>query len=164
MKKLVSTVLLFLMVFVPVSSMGAVNGFSEIPLVGTPSPYEDYGFGFYVPDYDGIAVFTGPGIVEIGQCEIHRDLPNRIRGYAKTIASKMVDEVGYTLHFQMWNGVNWINIESVSNRDYNFSEVEGFHFKTVERYRYYRLMVEHYVVDKGITDHGISYSNFIYLD
>lgn len=136
------------------------------PTEGVESSYSDYGYSYETKTNSGLTTnaITQNGAISSYASEIYKVSSGYVKGYGKTVATMLVDEIGYTIYFQMWDGYNWINVSSVHNSGMNTTYIQDYHFKVVTPNRYYRVNVEHYVIDNGIKDVTISTSSYIFVN
>lgn len=163
----VPVLIILFICFIGVTANAApVRKYSTKPTEGIESPYADYGFAYNSGITNNLSTDSVLQYGEISSytCSIYKVSSGYIKGYGKTVATTMVDEIGYTLYFQMWNGYSWINIDSTSNTGYNTTNVQDYHYRTVQPNKYYRVKAVHYVLDNGIKNTTESTSTYIFVD
>ncbi|MCR1899069.1 hypothetical protein NSA47_08750 [Irregularibacter muris] len=168
-KTLIVLLLLFFVLGVPQVALAASEedqpSYSKVPTVGTPSPYEDYGFSDDSSPYPtvnfGISS-ASPYFYRVG-CQVIKVSNTSIRGMAYTMATQYVDKIGYSLDFQRWNGYKWETLSTVSNYTNNHSKVDSNHMKTITKDNYYRVEVRHLITHNGRTTTKTSTSDYIYI-
>lgn len=164
--KIPAFLILFISIIVVAANATPTRKYSVKPTEGVESPYADYGSAYNSNVSNNLSTnaVTQYGEISSYACSINKVSSGYVKGYGKTVATMLVDEIGYILYFQMWDGYNWINIDSISNVGYNTTNMQDYHFKTVQPNKYYRVKVEHYVLDNGIKDTAESTSTYIFVD
>lgn len=97
-------------------------------------------------------------------CRISKLSNTSIEGTVITTATQIVDKISYILYFQRLEGSRWITIETRSNTYNNRMYLNLSHYKSVERYRTYRVNVKHYITHNNKIYYQESISSPIYLN
>jgi hypothetical protein len=141
-----------------------IRTYSEKPTEGIESSYADFGYSYNGEKNNNLSAIAQYGGILSYACEIYNVSSGYVKGFGKTNATMLVDEIGYTIYFQMWDGYQWANVDSITNIGYNTTNIQDYHFKTVSPNKYYRVNTEHYVIDSGIEDTTTSTSSYILVN
>ena len=125
--------------------------YSEIPTTGKAAIDLKNG----KMDINESLFFTTPGIKAAGKIlkvnnGIYQVSKGLISGYGETTATAIVEEIGYYIEFQEWNGYDWIGVEVRSNIKSNDISVYNWHNKSVQAEKYYRVKVSHFVKEIAV--------------
>ena len=168
-KTLIVLLLLFFVLGVPQVALAASEedqpSYSKVPTVGTPSPYEDYGFSDDSSPYPTVnfGISSASSYFSRTECQITKISNTSIRGMAYTMATQYVDRIGYSLDFQRWNGYKWETLSTISNYINNHSYIKSSHTKTITKDNYYRVEVRHLITHNGRTTYKTTTSNYIHI-
>lgn len=145
MKKILAMVLTLVMVLSMITTVFGANFDSKV--LGEAAD-GDTGYGFVQSVRRGALIMSG-------SCSISETKDNRICGYARTVASKVVDLVAYKLYYEKWDATNskWEVLNAMSpaaKRLKDDIEVSAYHYRDTTGPGRYRVQVDHYV------EHGTS--------
>jgi hypothetical protein len=176
MKKLISTIMLTILMLTSISLPAKASEslyaqkYSEIPTTGVKSKDNNIGTGSISTSnqtnslYSSMTVIQDTPLITYGECSITNGYDGTIRGYGRTITSNIVQQIGYTLYLQTWNGYTWTDIYSTTVSRYNTATASQINSISVQRGKYYRVKVDHYAVDYGTSDSRTSISDYIYVN
>lgn len=172
MKKIFGTMIVMLIFFTAATAgFAQASTYSVKPTNGIEADNPGLGTGYAVPAMQGskssfssLSASGTYGSFQYGSCSLEWVSSGYVKGYGSTVSTMASGEVGYTLYFQMWDGYTWNDITSVKEAGYYVIDVSDFHFKTVITGKYYRVRVEHYVIDAGVKTTGTSYSSYVYVN
>jgi hypothetical protein len=152
-------------------AVGNTRKFSAKPTTGVESPISNTGTGYVkgtapiVNQVEGMfQAASSSAYIYSGECSISQISSGYVRCYAESIASLVVDKLGYNASLQKWDGYDWTTIAIFNNEGYNIPVINGYHYKSVTPNFDYRVEVCHYLTDGGVSDYEVSTSNYIYVN
>lgn len=66
--------------------------------------------------------------------------------------------------YQVWNGYSWVDYRYSSNSDFYTDRISSFDYQVVESYKYYRLVVTHFINDYGVTSYVVTTTDYLYVN
>jgi hypothetical protein len=97
------------------------------------------------------------------QCALNDSGNKYLRAYASTTAYGTVQQVGFTIYFQTWDGRQWVDIDHVSSNAYKSSHISDYYFKAVTSGRYYRIYVQHFIVNNNQVNFAYTTSTTVFI-
>lgn len=170
MKKFLSLFLIALLFIglIRIPAMAEVKSqtqkYSEVPTIGTKSKDKDKATGSVRDQDSNIVTTLDTVLIQFGECSISNNNDGTVYAYGKTLSGYIIEEIGYTIYLQVWNGYSWTNVYSKKVSKYNTTMASQYDKVSVQKGKYYRVSVDHYAVDYSSSDSCTSTSDYVYVN
>jgi hypothetical protein len=141
MKKLLPLFIIIILIFTPLTVLGATKNISGGTMV-QPLAYK---------------------ILAGGSCQLVNNGDRTINISGNTSTYFSVSQVGLILHLQYLSNGNWYTLQTYNYTGYNTSYVSGGQHIAVTPGYYYRVSAEHTAINGSTYETGYSYTEAVYI-